>query len=115
MTSIHFPSHVYILFKRLVNVVSTLSISKHCISGPYPDDVQIHKGGDILNSLGDYPQPLEPLPTPGTVERSQNWPWLVIRQTWDRALLGTICGVREMGNTLYLQNPVIGKSIRPLS
>jgi len=32
MTSVYFPAHVFILFRRLLNVVSTLSISNHYIS-----------------------------------------------------------------------------------
>ena len=82
MTSVYFPSHVFLLVRRLVNVVSTLSISKHCIShhGPY---VQTHKQGEHIG------------------------PWLLIRQTWDSALLGTMSGVKEMGNTLYLCNLIL--------
>ena len=30
MSSVYFPAHVVVLFRRLVNVVSTLSISNHC-------------------------------------------------------------------------------------
>lgn len=109
MTGVYFPSHVFLLFRRFVNVVSTLSLSKHCISSidtthSYSDNVHSPKTygrGDILNSLGDYPHRLEATAPPGTVEGSQNWPWW---QMWDSALLGTISGARE-GNTLYSRNP----------
>src|SRR5258708_7861665 len=111
MTSIYFPSHMFILFKRLVNVVSTLSISKNCISGTshlYPDHSSDVHTSEMQNILGDYH---EESTTPGNIDCPQNWPWLAIRQTWERALLGSICGVQEIGNTLYLQNPGRGKLI----
>jgi len=40
MNSVYFPAHVVVLLRRLVNVVSTLSISNHYVSRgqPLPDD-----------------------------------------------------------------------------
>ena len=112
MTSVYFPSHVFILFRRLVNVVSMLSISRHCISydaQTYPDHAdgfspQAHNGGVTIDSSRDSTRRLKASVMLESVERSQTWnsPWLMIRQTWDKGLLGTFCNLREVKNTLEL-------------
>lgn len=117
MSSVYCPSHVFIIFRRLVNVVSTLSISKHCISYavyPHPDhgDNVNPTQEEILSCLRDSTQRLEPLAAHDTVEHSQSWPLVMIRQTWDKALGGTICEIQDMRNSLYLQDP--GGGIDPL-
>lgn len=107
MTSVYFPSHVLILFKRLVNVVSTLSISKHCISytaHSHPDHNDVHhdaQAGSISNSLRDSTQCLKALAAPET----DDWPSLMIRQS---SLFGTICEVWGMRNA-FLRDPSRGE------
>lgn len=95
-----------------MNVVSMLSISRHCISynaQTSPDHAdgflpQAHKAGVTIDSLRDSTLRLKALAMLETVERSQTWnsPWLMIRQTWDKGLLGTFCELRETKNTLDL-------------
>jgi len=94
MTSVYFPAHVFILFRRLVNVVSTLSISNHYISYSRQDDVPPTVSSKDASHL----------PRPPQAAWNLDWPWCTIRTTCDRALSDTIFEIRN----LYSQGPVKG-------
>lgn len=88
MNSVYFPAHVVLILRRLVNVVSTLSISNqyllHQQTLTKPDEVP------GLNTPNDLKQPLDCL-------KNVEWPWWTARSNWDMGL-GTIDTRREIRN-----------------
>ena len=89
MTSIYFPAHVLILFRRLVNVVSTLSISNHYIS-------HAHAESDDVSRIVDLKQAAYRRRPSSEVCGSSVWSWCAIRSTWDNAVQDTVHEIRNL-------------------
>jgi hypothetical protein len=91
MSSIYFPTHVVAIIRRLLNVVSTLSISNqyflHRQTLAKPDELSISNN---LNGTS----PLQPLDCLKNVE----WPWWAVRRNWDMGLCKIDTG-REIRNS----------------
>ena len=70
MNSVYFPAHVVLIIRRLVNVVSTLSLSNqyllHQQTPSKPDELQ------SLNNLNATKQRLDCL-------KNIEWPWRTVR------------------------------------
>ena|SRR6266545_2592103 len=101
MTSIYFPARVLILFRRLVNVVSTLSISNHYISHSQSesDDPQIVVPLDGLKQATYKRRP------PSEVYGSSVWSWCALRSTWDNAIQDTAHEIRNLYSEVPGQGP----------
>lgn len=77
MNSVYFPAHVVVIIKRLVNVVSTLSISNqyllHQQTLAKPDESQ------SSHNLNCIEHPFDCL-------KNVEWPWWAVRRNWDMGL-----------------------------
>ncbi|PPQ88386.1 hypothetical protein CVT25_011265 [Psilocybe cyanescens] len=85
MSSVYFPAHVVVLFKRLVNVVSTLSISNQYVLYTKADPSEVPRTSttiwDGLNAVRNDPSSsLEYL-------RDVEWPRWMHQSSWNRGLL----------------------------
>ena len=78
MSSVYFPAHVVVLFRRIVNVVSTISISNQYVlstqSGLADDTVHPKMGPR------NWPAPSE---QSFAYFRNLEWPWWTQRRDWD--------------------------------
>ena len=93
MTSIYFPAHVLILFRRLVNVVSTLSISNHYISHAHSESDGVPQ---IVGPLDNLKQAAYRRRPSLEVCGSSAWSWCAIRSTWDNAVQDTVREIRSL-------------------
>ncbi|KAF8158484.1 Alpha/Beta hydrolase protein [Crassisporium funariophilum] len=88
MNSVYFPAHVVVIFKRLFNVVSTLSISNQFIQHKQAQG-NVDDHSRLAACVGQLQKPLlfsskEPFERLKNVE----WPWWNLRNNWDLVMLG---------------------------
>lgn len=100
MNSVYFPAHVVLIIRRLVNVVSTLSLSNqyllHQQTPAKPDE--------LPNNLDCFKQPFDCL-------KNVEWPWCAAGRNWDMGLcrLDTRREIRNSGMPLKCESTEISK------
>ena len=101
MNSVYFPAHVVVIIRRLVNVVSTLSISNQYLLqtlAAKPDELP------SPNNLSCLKQPFDCL-------KNVEWSWRAARRNWDMGLRGmdTRPEIRNSGMLLKCESTEISK------
>jgi hypothetical protein len=104
MNSVHFPAHVVVIIRRLVNVVSTLSISNqyllHQQTLAKPDELPSSNNRNCLKHPFDCLKNVE-------------WPWWAVRRNWDIGLcrIDTRREIRNSGMLLKCESTEYIQSI----
>ena len=96
MNSLYFPAHVVVIIRRLVNVVSTFSISNQ-----YLLHRQTLPNSDESPSLNNLKQPFDGL-------SNVQWPWWTVKSNWDMRL-GKIAARREICNSAIIKRKEISQ------
>ncbi|KAF8817137.1 alpha/beta-hydrolase [Phlegmacium glaucopus] len=98
MNSVSFPAHVVVILRRLVNVVSTLSISNQYLL----HQQTLTKSEELpnLNNPNGLKQSLDCL-------KDVEWPWWTVRSNWELRL-GSIDTRRQIHNPELLLKSTIG-------
>jgi triacylglycerol lipase len=102
MNSVYFPAHVVVIIRRLVNVVSTLSISNQYLL----HQQTLAKPDELPSSHNLYclKQPFDCL-------KNVEWPWWAARRNWDMGLcrINTRREIRNSGMHLECESTEISK------
>ena len=106
MNSVYFPAHVVLIIKRLVNVVSTLSISnQYFLHQQTPAKTDELPSANNLNGTGSM--------RPSDCLKDVEWPWWAVRRNWDMGLsrLDTRREIHDSGMLLKCKSTRIFKNI----
>lgn len=102
MNSVYFPAHVVVIIRRLVNVVSTLSISNQYL---------LHQ--QSLVKLDELPSSnnFNCLEHPFDCLKNVEWPWWAVRRNWDMGLcrIDNKREIRDSGMLLNCESTDISK------
>ncbi|PPQ73240.1 hypothetical protein CVT24_009951 [Panaeolus cyanescens] len=88
MNSVYFPAHVVVIIRRLVNVVSTLSISNQYILHRQAQQAQ-HNTSDQATAQGHDTSSTSSRKQSLSDFNSSEWPWRYLKNNWDRVILAT--------------------------
>jgi len=84
MSSVYYPAHVVLVLRRIVNVISTLSISNHYLLPK--NTVTDSDRGTVAQSTVNLPPSSSPLARHNELE----WPWSFRRRDWNWISLGLL-------------------------